>query len=102
MVRAFSSFSCWGPKQTPSASKVVDVICVGAGSDRGGGTWEPTIIATADSCGSIWATAIQPLLLWPANGSSLVQPGQIDSGQAKHLIVPTQQIASQQTLVKVT
>ena len=75
VARAFNSFSCWGPKQTPSASKVVDVICRGAGSGGGGRIWELTIIAMVGSCGSIQATAIQPTffcgqltaaqLVWP-------------------------------------
>ena len=42
------------------------------------------------------------LILQPANSSLLVQLGQGDSGRAKHLIVPPQQITSQQALIKNT
>ena len=92
-----------GVQRNPSAMKVVKVIYGGAGSGGGGGMWELTIIAMAGSCGPIWANTIQPtFFLWPANSSALVWPGQGYGGHAKCLIVPTQQIASQKTLVEVT
>ena len=42
------------------------------------------------------------LLLWPTNGTLLVQFGQNDSGGTKCLIMPTKQITSEQPLVEVT
>ena len=60
MVRALNSCSCWGPKRTPSALKVVDMICSRLGLGGGGRMREPTIITLASSCSSIQATAIQP------------------------------------------
>ena len=37
IVGAFNSFSYWGPKQTPLALELVDVICGIVGSGGGGG-----------------------------------------------------------------
>ena len=67
VAMAFSPWSCWEPKQTPLASRVVDVICGSLGSN---GTHELTIITLAGYCGFIWETATQTTLFY----SQLMEP----------------------------
>ena len=95
---ALSSFNCWGGSRTPSALKVVDTICSDLGS---AGTRELTIIASAGCCGLHPGDCNTSCLrLGPTNHPWLVRPGQTNSGGAKRLDMPAQQIASEQALVE--